>query len=84
MSKYTETRIMSSEDLRLLCIKKNWYTCGDCEDYDKLLKMPDGKNITTNIIIKIATDIYEHSDNANFDDICNSLLRICVSYILTK
>lgn len=31
--KYTVT---SSDDLRLLCIKNNWFTCGSCEQYDKL------------------------------------------------
>ena len=28
--------IIPNEDLRMLCIKNNWFTCGSCEQYEKL------------------------------------------------
>lgn len=28
--------IIPNEDLRTLCIKNQWFTCGTCEQYDKL------------------------------------------------
>ena len=33
MKRYTVT---DNENLRTLCIKHNWFTCGDCEQYQKL------------------------------------------------
>lgn len=33
MKKYSVT---TTEDLRSLCIKHNWFTCGTCEQYEKL------------------------------------------------
>lgn len=27
----------NSEDIRQLCIRRNWYTCGTCADYDAML-----------------------------------------------
>lgn len=30
--------IIPNEDLRTLCIKNNWFTCGTCEQYDKLFR----------------------------------------------
>lgn len=61
---YHEVRIISAEDLRALCIKEDWYTCGDNEEYDHLLLDLAGRkhNITTDDIVDIATDIIEHSD----------------------
>ena len=81
MAKYSELRFMSSENLRLLCIKERWYTKGTCDEYGKLLEMPVGKNIKTVDIANIANNICEHSDNVDFVCVCNSLLQICVSCI---
>ena len=30
--------IIPNEDLRMLCIKNNWFTCGDINQYDKLFQ----------------------------------------------
>lgn len=84
MKKYSELRTMFSEDLRILCIKNRWYTCGDCLEYEKLLSMPLGKNITTTKIVAMAENIYEHSENVDFVDICNNLLQICRTQIVLK
>lgn len=61
---YREVRRLSSSDLRALCIKEDWYTGGDCEEYDNLLNMTKKENITTDDIVEIATDIIGHSDVA--------------------
>ena len=66
MNKYTETRTMSACDLRGLCIRHNWYTCGTCEEYDRLfdrLYDSDGcpVHLTTEKLAEIAADIMEHS-----------------------
>ena len=58
---YKETRMMSSEDLRNLCIRQNWFTRGTNEEYDKLLAMTKKENITTDDIVEMATLIVEHS-----------------------
>lgn len=75
---------MLSTDLSELCIKNHWYTRAECSDYEKLLLMAIGKNLTTANIVTIAENIYEHSENVYFDDICNALLEICKTKILTN
>lgn len=64
MNKYREIRKVRGSDLRNLCIKNNWYTKGDCEDYERLLgELSTAKgNITTADIIEIAEDIANHSE----------------------
>ena len=64
--KYIETRTLSTDDLRALCIQNNWYTRGTCEEYEALfdkLYDEDGCHIhlTTEKLAEIAEDIMEHS-----------------------
>ena len=41
---FKERRILYRDDLRNLCIKKQWYTRGDCAEYENMLSMTgDGK-----------------------------------------
>lgn len=61
MKKYTETRKMHRDDLRSLCIKHDWYTHGNNEEYSALLDMT-GLEMTTLNLVKIAEDIKAHSD----------------------
>lgn len=82
--KIKETRIMTMDDLRNLCIKENWYTCGDCEEYDNLLNMTKNgwkrRNITANVLYKMAIDIEQHSDMTGILDtetIMCMLAEIC-------
>ena len=58
---YKEVRQLSSSDLRALCIAEDWYTGGTNEEYANLMQMTEKENITTDDIVEIATDIYEHS-----------------------
>lgn len=61
---YREIRRIFSDDLRNLCIKKDWYTRGNCKEYCHLLNelAHEKENITTDDIVEIAQDILNHSD----------------------
>lgn len=61
--KIVETRKIFWDDLRNLCIRNNWYTCGTVKEYEKMLAMCKKDNITTKDIVKIAQDIMEHSND---------------------
>jgi len=73
-----EMRYISSMEVRNLCIKNNWYTCGDNEQYDYLLNtLCDKENITTQDMIIIATDIKTHSEtDASIAEIATALANI--------
>ncbi len=79
---YKELRHLSAIDLRALCIKKNWYTAGDNEAYAHLLADRKG-NLSTEDIIEIAEDIYEHTaprdlHDYRVEDIAFEVNRACV------
>ena len=58
-----EVRRLTEEDLRHACIKNDWYTLGDCEEYKKILIFSDAiTNVTTDELKKIARDIKYHSE----------------------
>ena len=60
---YKEIRQISASSLRALCIRQNWYTAGDNDEYSHLLYDLAGnkENLSTADIIEIAADIMEHS-----------------------
>lgn len=67
MTKYKEIRVCYYDDLRALCIRNNYYTRGTCEEYENLFsRLKNGtcnlRNLTTELLAEIATDIKEHSD----------------------
>lgn len=81
--RYTEVRRIFADDLRNLCIRKNWYTRGDNRQYSHMLyeMASDEKNITTDDIVDIATDIMEHSDtDQELTSICFEVARIAVTF----
>ena len=85
-----ERRILRMDDLRGLCIKKSWYTRGDCEAYGRILRLADGcYNITTEAIVEIAEDIFNHSDKDYWKEcecpiqmICFEIARVCHTLFL--
>ena len=81
---YMEIRKISASSLRSLCIKNNWYTNGDNEEYGHLLiDLADDKdNITTDDIVEIAQDIKDHS-NTDYDveNIMFAVLQISDTFI---
>ena len=65
MKKYTVT---TTENLRSLCIKNNWFTCGSNQQYEKLFYA----NEHDFSIEEITTIIWLCSDN----DYCDILLKV--------
>ena len=56
-----------SDDIRALCIRNQYYTCGDTRAYEELLNHVSSledipSDDLTNEILAIAINIYEHSD----------------------
>ena len=85
--KFTETRTMSASKLRALCIKHDWYTCGDNEEYSRLFdRLTDccgfPENLTTEKLVEIAVDIWEHSDITDYtiETVLFELARACFTY----
>ena len=69
MKQYKEIRVIRASSLRALCVRQNWYTAGDNDEYGHLLLDLAGskENLSTADIMEIAADIMEHSD---LDDGC--------------
>ena len=69
MKQYKEIRKISASNLRALCIRQNWYTAGDNDEYSHLLLdlAQYKENLSTVDIMEIAADIMEHSE---LDDDC--------------
>ena len=63
-SAYRETRRLSPSALRALCIRQEWYTCGDNDEYGHLLLDLAGSkpHLSTDDIITIAEEIAAHSE----------------------
>jgi len=77
-----ERRTLCREDLRQLCIQKNWYTRGTNSEYEKLLELADCE-ISTATIVFIAEDILKHSETEYpLECICFEIARICYSYFV--
>lgn len=77
MKKYTVT---TNEDLRLLCIKNNWFTCGSNEQYEKLFRANEGLAP----IEEIATIIWICSDENQWcrRDILEELKKVHEEYLM--
>lgn len=78
----TETRRIDHSALRSLCIRKNWYTKGNNEQYAELFAMLDdepfnSKNLSTADIVSLAENIKEHSETEyDLESICFELSEI--------
>lgn len=85
---YREIRTISSEDIRNMCIKNDWYDNGTNEEYNNLLSYSKEPYITSDEIIEMATDIYSHTQkfvNTPFNsDIVSAIgsiiAKYCISY----
>ena len=72
---------LSKEDVREVCIRHDYYTAGDCEEYTNMFNMLDKEshasksNINSLRLEKIATDIKEHSvTDDSVEDIMENLV----------
>ena len=81
---FKDRRILYRDDLRNLCIKKQWYTRGDCAEYENMLSMTgDGKkHITTSDIVAIAEDIMAHTDEPerSIESYCFEIAKISCTF----
>jgi len=72
--KSAETKVVIRRDsIYNLCVRQQYYTCGDCEAYDKMLGYVDSLNNIqldkiADAVYIIANDIYEHSDIERFQN----------------
>lgn len=81
-TRYKEIRTLSWSDLRTLCINHNWYTSGTTAEYENLLSLTEKKNITTEDIVIMATDIMNHSvdKDRTLKSYCFEIARTCNTF----
>jgi len=84
---YKEVRTLNKNDFQNLCIKQNWCTKANNEEYHNLLNMPLS-NVTTDNVVEIATIIYslseldsDHNMKEHFSNICFLIFRTCNTFI---
>lgn len=81
MPKIIEKRFFTAQDIRSLCIQKNWFTRGTNKQYDHLFSILFAHKVTNNKLYKAACLIEECSnpDNVSCDvtGIMYELNRIC-------
>lgn len=78
-----ELRMLSSDALRGLCVKHNWFTSGDDSEYEKLMSYVESKNsISMFDIVSIAINILEHSANYEYQlsVICYEIEKECITF----
>ena len=67
MKKMSTKMMMDMSDLRNVCIRNDWYTRGTNDEYARLLTMVKDSKVTDSKLMKIAMDIYEHSDMERYE-----------------
>lgn len=89
---FVETRVMHACDLRSLCIKRNWYTCGTNAEYENLFSMLhdatfEPVNMTTEKLAEVAADIMAHSElhpDYEITSVMYELAQICNTFFDVK
>ena len=63
MLKATERRFIHMEDLRALCIKRNWMTLSNADQYDKFLcRWAQVENLDPSKILSMAREVFNLSE----------------------
>ena len=78
--KIKEFREWAMEDVRRECVENNWYTHGTNKDYDKMLAFVSAKEPTNANMLKVASDILEHSTTEDSID----FILYCISNYCVK
>lgn len=68
---------LNSMDVRQLCIRNEYFTCGDCLEYEKLFQMCDEYDETVESLKKIAEHIINNSAQDKFDPFEEYSDRVC-------
>lgn len=79
----TERRNWSSESVRECCIRNDFYTCGDNEDYMKMLQFVEDSQVTIANLYRVAKDIYEHSDEQTIENVMFCLNKDAIDTFYT-
>lgn len=58
----TEMKRWSYSGVRSVCIDRNYYTCGDCAAYEKMLDFVRENGYSLDGLYHVAKDIAKHSD----------------------
>lgn len=79
--KMKERRLLPWETLQNLCIDMGWYTKGNNVEFFDLLSKTTTVNMTTEIIVDIAEDILEHSNDEDLEipTICYFIAKNCTT-----
>ena len=67
---YEEQRTISTEALRTLCCRMNWFASGTNVEYGQLMEYCNKPNITVDDLVEMATLIMEHT--ARYSQMCAS------------
>ena len=78
--KIKESRYWNMEELRCECIRRGWYTKGTNKDYETMLKFVSSKVPTNANMLRVATDILEHSNTGDSID----FVLYCISNYCVK
>ena len=81
--KIEETRKWYSSDVRTMCIRNEFYTCGDNEAYGKMLSFVNENEPTNENIYKVASDIQKHSEGQTTSNIMFCLMQDAVYTFFT-
>lgn len=81
---YKEIRKIRAENIRSLCVRKNWYTNGSIEEYKALLDYGfSEKEITVKELAEMAELILEHSaTDYDIPSVMFELNEICNTYFV--
>lgn len=83
MATITETRYISADRVRQMCIEENYFTRGTNDDYTKLLNTANSAgNVSVDLLYILAKNIYEHSEYYSGVSECDAISQIM--YCLNK
>lgn len=90
MKEFTLVKKLYRNDVRRLCIDRDYYTCGDNDQYAAMFALFDrplrtGSNITAMRLEAVAEDIKVHSDTTDtVEDILSALAHLIRVEVLYK
>lgn len=84
---YKEIRRISASNLRALCVRQDWYTAGDNDEYGHLLYdlAQNKENLSTADVMEIAADIMDHSeldDDRTIESVAFEVARIAFVFFV--
>ena len=78
-TKITTTRRWDYNSVRTCCIHHDLYTCGTCEEYEKMFKLIEVYEPTVDGLYIVAQDITEHSEDQTVENVMFLLERDAVT-----